>query len=216
MFTFLLLESRQGTLILELSIVLIYKHCSSFALTQQYVRLASATYIAKKFRLHTCNMATFLTDLVNSIFTPGPTPSIVIATNASFAALQLVLLVLLILTYSIHFIILSVLSAGLWWAINWFVKELEAANRKEKEAKHIREMRKGQDDRVMEDSGTETEDAGNHSGDVGSLKSPERSLKPEDAQGAMRKRRSLGEASSGELSTDSEWDKVSEAGDVDR
>ena len=161
-------------------------------------------------------MATFLTDLVKSIFTPGPTPSLILATNASFAALQLVFLVLLILTYSVHFIILSFLSAGLWWAINWFAKELEAANQKEKEAKHIREMRKGQDDRVIEDSGTETEGADSRSRSDGRQNPPEKLLKPGNAEGAVRKRRSLGEASSGDLSTDSEWDKVSEAGDVDR
>ncbi len=161
-------------------------------------------------------MATFLTDLVNSIFTPGPTPSIIVATNASFAALQLVLLVLLIFTYSVHFAILSFLSAGLWWAINWFVTELEAANQKEKEAKKIREMRKGQDDRVTEDSGTETEGAGNHGEENTSPRQSEKLLRPEDAQGSLRKRKNSGEASSGDLSTDSEWDKVDEAGEMDR
>jgi hypothetical protein len=161
-------------------------------------------------------MATFLTDLMNSIFTPGPTPSIIIATNASFAALQVVLLFLLILTYSIHFVVLSFLCAGLWWAINWFVTELEGANQKEKEAKQLREMRKGQDDRGAEDSGTETEDAGNQSVGPNTESRSEGLLKPDDAQGALRKRRSLGEASSGDLSTDSEWDKVSEAGDMDK
>lgn len=71
-------------------------------------------------------MAAFFTDLVSSIFTPGPTHTLIVATNASFACLQLVLLALLIATYSIHFVILSFLCAGLWWAINWFVAELEA------------------------------------------------------------------------------------------
>ena len=163
-------------------------------------------------------MATFLTDLVNSILTPGPTPSIIIATNASFAALQLVLFVLLILTYSIHFVILSGLSAGLWWAVNWFVTELEAANQKEKEAKQIREMRKGFDDRGVEDSETETEtgDWGNRSKEIGSRKQAEKFLNPDHAQEGVLKRRSLGNGSSGDLSTDSEWDKVSEAGDMVR
>ncbi len=160
-------------------------------------------------------MAAFLTDLVNSIFTPGPTPSILIATNASFAALQVVLLVLLILTYSIHFVILSFISAGLWWAINWFVTELEAANQKEREAKQIREMKKGQDDRGTEDSGTETEGAGNRNAGDSSQRQSERLLGPEDAKGPMRKRTVSGEGSSGEMSTDSEWDKVSEVGDMD-
>ena len=161
-------------------------------------------------------MANFLSDLVNSIFTPGPTPSIIIATNASFAALQLVLLVLLILTYSVHFMVLSFLCAGLWWAINWFVSELEAANQKEKEAKQIREARKGRDDTGAEDSGTETEGGGNQGEGPPPATKSERLLRPDDTQGALRKRRSLGEASSGDLSTDSEWDKVEEAGDMDK
>lgn len=93
--------------------------------------------------------------------------------------------------------------------------ELEAANQKEKEAKQIREMRKGQDDRGVEDSGTETEGAGNRSAGVGSQSQSERLLRPEDAQGPMRKRTVSGEVSSGEMSTDSEWDKVSEAGDME-
>ncbi|MCJ1450055.1 hypothetical protein MMC28_000383 [Mycoblastus sanguinarius] len=160
-------------------------------------------------------MANFLSNLFNSIFTPGPTPSIIIATNASFAALQLVLLVLLILTYSVHFAILSFLSAGLWWAINWFVIELEAAGKKEKDAKRLREIRKGQDDQGAEDSGTETEGGGTQSEGVSADSQPAL-LRPEDAQGELRKRRSLGEGSSGDMSTDSEWDKVSEAGDMDK
>lgn len=161
-------------------------------------------------------MANFLSDLVNSIFTPGPTPSIIIVTNTSFAALQLVLLVLLILTYSVHFVVLSFLCAGLWWAINWFVNELETANQKEKEAKQMREARKGRDDTGAEDSGTETEGGGIQGEGSPPATKSEGLLRPDDTQGALRKRRSLGEASSGDLSTDSEWDKVEEAGDMDK
>ena len=167
-------------------------------------------------------MATFLTDLVSSIFTPGPTPSIIIATNASFAALQVVLLVLLILTYSVHFVILTFLCAGLWWAINWFVTELEAASTKERDAKQSRDTQNGQghNERGVEDSGTETEGRGNHSegGVSGSMLGSKTAgfLRPEDVQSALRKRRSSGEASSGDLSTDSDWDKVSEAEEAGR
>lgn len=159
-------------------------------------------------------MAGFLSELFNSIFTPGPTPSIIIATNASFAALQLVLLSLLILTYSIHFAILSVLSAGLWWAINWFVTELEAANQKEKEAHHLRAIRKGRDDRGSEDSGTETEETAGRGKSEATQNQSDSLLRPEDTEGNLRKRKSLGDVSSGDLSTDSEWDKVDEAEDM--
>ncbi|KAL6714515.1 SMK killer toxin resistance protein [Lecanora helva] len=161
-------------------------------------------------------MATFLTDLFNSIFTPGPTPSIVVATNASFTALQIVLLALLISTYSVHFAILSCLSAGLWWAINWFVTELEAANEKQKKAKEIREIRRGQEDRNLEDSGTETEGASNQQESMSTQRHSEKLLTPDDAQGSIRKRRNSGEVSSSDLSTDSEWDKVDEAGEMGR
>lgn len=68
-----------------------------------------------------------MVELWESIFVPGPTPVILRATNATFAALQVTLFALLVGTYSIHFVILSVLSAGLWWSINWFAAELAAA-----------------------------------------------------------------------------------------
>lgn len=72
-------------------------------------------------------MSSFLVNLWESIFTPGPTPTLLIATNATFGALQLLLLVLLVTTASIHFAILSVLCAGLWYSINWFAREVQAA-----------------------------------------------------------------------------------------
>jgi hypothetical protein len=78
-------------------------------------------------------MATFFTDLMTSIFTPGPTSSLLLATNVSFAALQVTFLGLLIATFSIHFVVLSVLSGSLWWGINWFVAELLAHDAAEKD-----------------------------------------------------------------------------------
>lgn len=76
-------------------------------------------------------MASFLEDLWGSIFKEGPTPSLLIATNVTFAALELVLIALIFLTYSIHFVILFVLAGALWWAINWFVAELRLAKAEE-------------------------------------------------------------------------------------
>ncbi|KAI5466422.1 ER protein Pkr1-domain-containing protein [Mariannaea sp. PMI_226] len=78
-------------------------------------------------------MSSFFVELWESIFTPGPTPTILKAANASFAALQLVLLLMLFATHSIHCVILSVLCAGLWWSINWFAAELNAAQARERE-----------------------------------------------------------------------------------
>ncbi|MCJ1253529.1 hypothetical protein MMC24_001341 [Lignoscripta atroalba] len=159
-------------------------------------------------------MADFLTNLFQSIFTPGPTPTLVVATNVSFAALQLVLLVLLIATYSVHFLILSSLSAGLWWAINWFVKELQASDKNEDRAKRLRDTRRERDEKDGEDSGTETESA-ETTQIPDQVRAEGSRLKPSDAEGLVRKRRSLGEAS-GDLSTDSEWDKVEDEGEEDR
>jgi hypothetical protein len=79
--------------------------------------------------------AKFFEDLWESIFTPGPTPSLLKATNISFACLQVLLFVLLVVTYSVHFIILSGLCAGLWWAVNWFAAELAASQEREEREK---------------------------------------------------------------------------------
>jgi hypothetical protein len=151
-------------------------------------------------------MATFFRELFESIFTPGPTPSLLVATNVAFAALQGLLLILLLATYSIHFLILSFLCAGLWRAINWFSAEITAENEKQEKAKASRELKKGRDTSPADDSGTETEGAEQAVRSSESIKSVEGGLKPMSAStdDVLRKRRSLGEVSG----TDSEWDKV--------
>ncbi|KAL8963439.1 MAG: hypothetical protein Q9193_000292 [Seirophora villosa] len=157
-------------------------------------------------------MANFLTDLFTSIFTPGPTQSLLVATNVSFAALQVVLLILLVLTYSVHFIVLSVLCAGLWWSINWFAAELEIARQKEKEEESKR-LDDAQRQHLLssdDGSGTETE-GGDDRAQAENLRPVAHTAPPlENAEARLRKRRSLG-SSTGDLSTDSEWDKVEEA-----
>lgn len=110
-------------------------------------------------------MADFLPNLWSSIFTPGPTPTLLLATNLTFASLQVLLLALLVATYSIHFLILSGLCGGLWASINWFARELIAAEAKENEAQRIRQKQKidreerkgGQEEADDEDDGEETE-----------------------------------------------------------
>ncbi|KAL9013379.1 MAG: hypothetical protein Q9173_001927 [Seirophora scorigena] len=157
-------------------------------------------------------MASFLTDLFTSIFTPGPTQSLLVATNVSFAALQVVLLILLVLTYSVHFIVLSVLCAGLWWSINWFAAELEIARQKEKE-EESRRLDEAQRQHLLssdDGSGTETEGCDDRA-QVENLRPDVHTAPPlENAEARLRKRRSPG-SSTGDLSTDSEWDKVEEA-----
>lgn len=89
-------------------------------------------------------MGDFISDLWGSVFTPGATPTLLLATNATFAMLQLVLAMLLAATYSIHFVVLSILCGGLWWAINWFATELQQAQAKEEEAERIRKSRQSE------------------------------------------------------------------------
>jgi hypothetical protein len=171
-------------------------------------------------------MASFFTELWESVFTPGPTPTLLIATNASFAALQLLFLSLLVATYSIHFVILSLLTGGLWWAINWFAAEIRAAQAKEEEAKRIRGARRG----GKEVAGEGDVDADVDTGDdtevdtapaAGAKKAAEQSsvfaqpvasttgASARLGPGAVQRKSGLGE-STGDLSTDSEWDKLSE------
>ena len=152
-------------------------------------------------------MANFMEDLWNSIFTPGPTPTLLVATNASFAALQLLLLLLLIATHSVHFIVLSVLCGGLWWSINWFAGELQSAKAIEEAEKRKRKDKSPEPSSVGE-SDTETE----------VMPPPRRPppvdatnlLKPQPTDTSLRKRSSQGD-SSGYVSTDSEWEKISES-----
>jgi hypothetical protein len=175
-------------------------------------------------------MASFLEELWNSIFTPGPTPTLLVATNAVFAALQLLLAVLLIATYSLHFLVLSALCGGLWYSINWFATEIA----KEQQAQKDHDKKKGKSpepdasdtetegpltDAPVEPATTESTSSGREQEQSQKLvyrheKLQEKSgSRPEpkltDSSEALRRRRSLGD-SSGYVSTDSEWEKVSE------
>jgi len=145
-------------------------------------------------------MATFFTDLIKSIFTPGPTPTLLVATNASFACLQFVLLALLIATYSVHFIVLSFLCAGLWWSINWFVTELRAAQAAE-------EAKKEDIAKTVQKPGDGSDTDAETIVDTGSL--PSKEVEVTQVTGELKARGSPG-GSKSELSTEDEWEKVSE------
>jgi len=189
-------------------------------------------------------MADFLPNLWESVFTSGPTPTLLIATNVTFAALQLVLALLLFATYSIHFVILSTICGGLWWSINWFASEV-AAVRAEEEAKAEAEKKKEEEEEKKEargegesgadDEGESTEvenDAVSSSygglessrGDLslsgfeeGAVASTGREQQEEESAAAEVRQRNTGKAQqqggdlSGEVSTDSEWEKVEDA-----
>ena len=200
-------------------------------------------------------MADFLSNLWESVFTPGATPTLLIATNATFGALQVLLLGLLVATFSIHFAILSVLCAGLWFSINWFATELKAAQAKEEEAEKLRKRKKGGSDwqsrgEVNDSADDEGEDTEvDESGKPSGLDSSTASLSNEppgedsrvrheirDAMGASgsqaqssgsntgadqtvggaeaRQRKVEDVDRSGEISTDSEWEKVSQDSDI--
>ncbi|KAI9857840.1 MAG: SMK killer toxin resistance protein [Vezdaea acicularis] len=156
-------------------------------------------------------MSQFFTQLFESIFTPGPTPSLVLATNVSFAALQLLLAVLFIATYSVHFAVLSFLCGGLWWAINWFANEVTAAKAKEEEAERLRGIRKGRegvgaaggDTTATEEEGEGTEGEGE--GIVKGGGKGGTALEVQD-KADLKKRRSAGSGT--EASTEDEWEKV--------
>lgn len=151
-------------------------------------------------------MASFLEDLWNSIFTPGPTPTLLVATNATFAALQLLLFILLVATHSIHFFVLSVLSGGLWWSINWFANEINTAKANEDAAAKKKDPSRPSDRSDTVGSDTETEEA-TPKPIPKPAPQPASSLKPQEQEAVLRKRQSLGD-SSGYISTDSEWEKV--------
>ncbi|KAK0121471.1 SMK killer toxin resistance protein [Cadophora gregata] len=147
-------------------------------------------------------MSAFITDLVQSIFTPGPTPTLLVATNVTFACLQVVLLLLLLATFSIHFVILSLLSAGLWWSINWFVSELRAAQAVEDEKKKKRAQEEA---KHADDTDTDADTvigAGNTASGSKEVEILEESRELKNRGGVS--------GSKSETSTEDEWERVSE------
>jgi len=166
-------------------------------------------------------MASFVQDLWESIFTPGPTPTLLIATNVTFAALQVVLAGLLYATYSIHFVILSVLSGGLWAAINWFAKELSVHQRQEEE-KERRAQAAARRAISSEDSETEVEGAAS----TASIKKeppPKEAavaagVEPVEPLGELKHRvvseEALSQGTKSSVSTEDEWERVSENEDA--
>lgn len=173
-------------------------------------------------------MADFMPNLWESVFVSGPTPTLLIATNVTFALLQIVLVLLLAATYSIHFAILSVICGGLWWSINWFAAEVaavraeeEAKAKKDKEREDARAERAGAGGESADDEGesTEVEEQGGDGGLEASRGSLSLSGFEEGAvrtgreeEGGARQRSVQTQAKSGdlsgEISTDSEWEKV--------
>ena len=150
-------------------------------------------------------MASFFNDLFASIFTPGPTSSLLLATNVSFAALQFVFLFLLIATFSVHFVVLSGLCAALWWGINWFVVELKAHEAAEKEKARAAEL-----EAEKESSESDTDAQTVVGGKGGVVKSGVEVQEP--VEGLVH-REGLTDSplrSKSDVSTEDEWERVSE------
>lgn len=153
-------------------------------------------------------MAAFMTDLWESIFVPGPTPTILKATNATFAALQIVLFGLLVATTSLHFVVLSFLCAGLWYSINWFATEVSIAQKKQEQEREREEREKKKDNGAGagDDSDTEVETT---------AREGRRGLKKRGESGVAEGKKTLEVSSGGEtqssVSTEDEWEKVSES-----
>ncbi|KAH6660196.1 ER protein Pkr1-domain-containing protein [Truncatella angustata] len=153
-------------------------------------------------------MANFLEEIWNSIFIPGTTPTLLIATNVSFAALQLVLFALLLATYSIHFLILSFISGGLWISINWFATELKKEQAKEAEKKAQDEAKARQNADDSDD--TEVEPVDSKARSPIQEVSASKEVEVVEPQGELKQRLdTLPENKSG-VSTEDEWEKVSE------
>lgn len=164
-------------------------------------------------------MSQFFQDLWESIFIPGPTPSLLIATNVTFACLQVVLFALLLATYSIHFIILSFLSGGLWYAINWFARELQA-NHDREVAEKAKAARRTASAETSSESETEVETILTRSKTKAAQQQPAPAAASRDVEvqepgaGEVKSRASQQEqqsqGSKSSASTEDEWEKVSE------
>ncbi|KAF5660984.1 PKR1-like protein [Fusarium heterosporum] len=169
-------------------------------------------------------MSSFVTKLWEDIFTPGPTPTILKAANGSFAALQIVLFSLLLATYNIHCVILSILCAGLWWSVNWFAAELAIAQREEREKEKKEKLLQQQQREASgnnDDEETETEvetPAPNKAPPVLSTDATTSDaaaaagLEPVEKKGEVKQRSGAGATGThSSVSTEDEWEKVSEA-----
>ena len=70
-------------------------------------------------------MTNFVVALWESIFQPGTSPQLIIATHISFALLLCVLGSQIYLTKNIHFIALTIIATLLWITVTWFIYELQ-------------------------------------------------------------------------------------------
>ncbi|KAJ4326581.1 SMK killer toxin resistance protein [Fusarium piperis] len=177
-------------------------------------------------------MSSFFVELWEGIFTPGPTPTLLKAANGSFAALQLVLLLMFAATYNVHCLVLSILCAGLWWSINWFAAELAIAQREQREKEEREKREAARDDDTTDGDEDETETEVETASASASASAPAvaavpskappakdpttldaavaAGLEPVEPKGEVTQRVAAAGTQSS-VSTEDEWEKVSEA-----
>ncbi|SCU87092.1 LADA_0E01948g1_1 [Lachancea dasiensis] len=78
-------------------------------------------------------MGNFFEELWNSIFTPGTSPQLIVATHVSFVLLSCCLGWLIYCTRNLHFVALLTISTLLWITVTWFVNELHYAKLRDNE-----------------------------------------------------------------------------------
>lgn len=108
-------------------------------------------------------MASFITGLWESVFQPGTSPQLILATHLSFTALLITLAWLIFVTSgNIHFIMLFVIATLLWITVIWFISELKSAKllsnqQLESETNEDREDKNTEEiEAVKENKGTST------------------------------------------------------------
>lgn len=124
-------------------------------------------------------------------------------------------------TYSIHFMILSVICGGLWYSINWFARELKVHQKQEEEK--ARRAAAAVPALSSSDSETEVETSKSVESVKKGSKPPLKpvatstEVEPVEQQGGLKQRvaEELPETSSipdvrSSFSTEDEWEKVSE------
>lgn len=100
----------------------------------------------------------FITELWQSVFTPGPTPALMKALHASFVLLFISLFWLIYVTRSIHYINLLVIALLLYGTVIWFVNELEKEKLKTNE--ELLKEGEGERDAALESEAKEAESLG--------------------------------------------------------
>lgn len=109
-------------------------------------------------------MSSFATGLWNSVFQPGTTPQLIIATHCSFVALLVTLMWLIYATSgNIHFFALFFIALLLWGSVIWFIQELKGAKlmsneelMSEEKKGEVEEDKKVDSEKIKKDEGETT------------------------------------------------------------